>query len=90
MDRSMRVSLKRDSSGYEGYGIIPSEVSLGNNRGYVHYFGQPKLYRRCGAMGHLGAGCTKVICNVCKEGHVASECEMQRTCHFCASGEHFF
>lgn len=87
----VRVSLKRDRSGYEGYGIIPSEISLGNNRGYVHYFGQPKLCRKCGAMGHLAAGCTKIICNVCKkEGHVASECEMQRTCNLCGSGEHFF
>lgn len=83
--------LWRGLGTYDGFLHIPSDIALGADRGYVHYFGQPKVCRKCGGVGHLAVVCKRVVCNVCKEeGHMARECEVQRKCNLCGSETHFF
>ncbi|KAJ8355140.1 hypothetical protein AAFF_G00091400 [Aldrovandia affinis] len=81
------VRLVEDPEGYGGVRHLPSMVVLGENRGLVHYQGQPRLCRRCGAHGHLA----EVVCFKYRElGHLGSECTAGRKCNLCGLGSHMF
>ncbi|KAJ8349187.1 hypothetical protein AAFF_G00183450 [Aldrovandia affinis] len=85
------VRLVEDPEGYGGVRHLPSMVVLGENRGLVHYQGQPRLCRRCGAHGHLAEACKVVVCFKCRElGHLGSECTAGRKCNLCGLGSHMF
>ncbi|KAJ7995673.1 hypothetical protein DPEC_G00247020 [Dallia pectoralis] len=80
--------LKPDPTGVGGVHHLPSTITLGNNRGSVHYYGMPKLCRNCGNLGHLAAACT--ACKICQGDHLTSDCTTTRPCNLCGVVGHFF
>ncbi|MGH0148433.1 UNVERIFIED_CONTAM: hypothetical protein FKN15_017727 [Acipenser sinensis] len=89
--RQFRVRL-RPCSTVEG-GVIhpPASFSIGGNRGYLYYPGQPIRCRKCGREGHTAEACVADFCRKCQtEGHTASGCAAPVECNLCGSQEHVF
>lgn len=81
--------LGEDPDSADGLRHPPAYFSIGADRGFLFYSGQPVFCRQCRSFGHLATGCVQVRCRNCGgTGHGAASCEAQRTCHGCGGGGH--
>lgn len=69
----------------------PGSFSIGSNRGFLHYPGQPMYCRRCGGQGHIKSGCPGLRCRFCgMTDHSSAECKAPKKCSLCGSEEHLY
>ncbi|CAG5865167.1 unnamed protein product, partial [Menidia menidia] len=89
--RQFRVLLGEDPESGDGLRHPPAYFSLGGERGFLFYSGQPSFCRQCRSFGHLAAGCTLIRCRNCGgEGHGAASCSRPKTCNGCGKTGHLF
>ncbi|TKS65430.1 Zinc finger CCHC domain-containing protein 3 [Collichthys lucidus] len=80
--RQFRVLLGEDPDSADGLKHPPAYFSIGADRGFLFYSGQPVFCRQCRSFGHLAAGCVQVGCRNCGgTGHGTASCTAQRSCH---------
>uniref|UniRef100_A0A3P9DFL4 CCHC-type domain-containing protein n=1 Tax=Maylandia zebra TaxID=106582 RepID=A0A3P9DFL4_9CICH len=87
--RQFRVKLNVDTSTEDGYCHPPAVFSIGADRGFLVYAGQPQACRKCGSTGHNADRCEQMRCRSCgKIGHITKDCKEPRKCHLCDSETH--
>lgn len=88
--RRFWVEFRPDSDGIGGLSHPPQSFSIGSNRGFLFYPGQPSFCRDCFSFGHTRDTCsTGQVCKNCfRTGHRTADCDLARKCHFCSSTEH--
>ncbi len=70
---------------------LPGSFSIGPNRGFLYYPGQPMYCRRCGGEGHVKADCEGQRCRFCGVAdHVASACPAPKRCSLCGKTDHLY
>ncbi|XP_039895712.1 uncharacterized protein LOC120738489 [Simochromis diagramma] len=78
-----------DMTTEDGYCHPPAVFSIGADRGFLVYAGQPQACRKCGSTGHNADNCEQVRCRSCgKNGHITRDCKEPRRCHLCDSDTH--
>lgn len=89
--RQFRVLLREDESGHDGYRHPPASFTIGEDRGYLMYAGQPRFCRKCSTYGYLADACTQTRCRNCGTlGHVMRDCTVSKRCSLCNSEDHLF
>lgn len=87
--RQFRIKLNADMDSEDGYCHPPAVFSIGADRGFLVYAGQPQACRKCGSTGHNADKCDQVRCRSCgKLGHITKDCKEPRRCHLCDSDAH--
>uniref|UniRef100_A0A3Q3CGE7 CCHC-type domain-containing protein n=1 Tax=Haplochromis burtoni TaxID=8153 RepID=A0A3Q3CGE7_HAPBU len=87
--RQFRIKLNTDMDSEDGYCHPPAVFSIGADRGFLVYAGQPQACRKCGSTGHNADQCDQVRCRSCgKLGHITKDCKEPRRCHLCDSDAH--
>uniref|UniRef100_M3XLK8 CCHC-type domain-containing protein n=1 Tax=Latimeria chalumnae TaxID=7897 RepID=M3XLK8_LATCH len=70
---------------------LPSIITIGRNRGFLFYAGQPKTCFKCGSKQHLSSYCPKLVCGKCgQQGHLSQNCEAEVLCNPCKNTGHFY
>ncbi len=89
--RRFFVKLRVDPSVPGNLVHLPGSFSIGPNRGFLYYPGQPMYCRRCGGEGHVKADCEGQRCRFCGEAdHVASACPAPKRCSLCGKSDHLY
>lgn len=89
--RQFRVLLGDDPDSSDGLRHPPAYFTVGGERGFLFYSGQPSFCRQCRSFGHMAAGCAQVRCRNCGgAGHGAASCAAPRVCHGCGATGHLF
>lgn len=89
--RQYRVLLADDPVGYDGYRHPPATFTIGADRGYLSYAGQPMYCRKCSTYGHIADDCLQRRCRNCDElGHIMAECRKAKRCSLCGSEAHLY
>ncbi|MBN3314465.1 ZCHC3 protein, partial [Atractosteus spatula] len=89
--RRFMVRLKTNESVEGGFIHPPASFSIGPNRGFLVYPGQPMVCRNCAAGGHVAAECKVVCCRRCGGlGHKAEKCSRPLTCNLCGEAGHLY
>ncbi|MBN3285637.1 ZCHC3 protein, partial [Polyodon spathula] len=89
----VRICFRTCADGYEEVWHPPSFFSIGSNRGYLYYVGQPDVCRKCNKRGHKAEKNKKYkkYCRNCAgTGHYTKECKEKRKCNLCGSSAHLF
>lgn len=63
--RRFYVKLRVDPSVSGSLVHLPGSFTIGPNRGFLYYPGQPAYCRRCGGEGHVKADCEGQRCRFC-------------------------
>uniref|UniRef100_H2ZRL7 CCHC-type domain-containing protein n=1 Tax=Latimeria chalumnae TaxID=7897 RepID=H2ZRL7_LATCH len=70
---------------------LPNFITIGNDRGFLFYPGQPKVCHKCGSARHFGADCTRLFCARCGQiGHLTRECKKEVKCKLCGEEGHIY
>lgn len=89
--RQYRVLLADDPVGYDGYRHPPATFTIGADRGYLSYAGQPMYCRKCSTYGHIADDCLQRRCRNCDElGHIMADCTKAKKCSLCGSDAHLY
>lgn len=87
--RQFRIQLQEDLNSEDGLRHPPAVFSIGADRGFLIYAGQPLSCRKCGGKGHDVEHCDQVRCRSCNGmGHSTRDCTEPKRCHLCGSEEH--
>lgn len=87
--RQFHIKLEMDINSEDGYRHPPAFFSIGVDRGFLVYAGQPQACRRCGSTGHEAEQCDQVRCRSCNNtGHTTRDCKEPKRCHLCDSEAH--
>jgi len=87
--RQFRVKLKDDSKGLDGFVHPPAAFTIGGNRGFLMYAGQPRFCRKCNTYGHVAETCMQTHCRNCGGlGHTGKECQEAKRCDLCNAADH--
>ncbi|KAG1928992.1 hypothetical protein F2P79_023214 [Pimephales promelas] len=89
--RRYLVKLRLDPSTAGSVVHPPGSFSIGSNRGFLYYPGQPVYCRRCGEKGHMKMECKGEKCRFCgRADHEAAACTAPKLCNLCGSEEHLY
>lgn len=83
-------TFKNDSSCVGGVRRPPAVFTIGGERGFLFYPGQPRYCRKCMMYGHVSGECDQELkCRFCgKGGHAARDCKEGRVCDICHKPGH--
>nr|XP_006005075.2 PREDICTED: zinc finger CCHC domain-containing protein 3-like [Latimeria chalumnae] len=85
---TVKVQLKTTASGMTN---LPNTITIGRDRGYLFYPGQPRACHKCGSTRRLSSNCGKQLCNKCgKLGHIYRECPNTIVCNLCNTEGHSY
>lgn len=87
--RQFRIKLEENLNSEDGFRHLPAVFSIGADRGFLIYAGQPLCCRKCSGNGHDAEYCDQVRCRSCNSmGHSTRDCTEPKRCHLCESEEH--
>uniref|UniRef100_A0AAQ4PYJ5 CCHC-type domain-containing protein n=1 Tax=Gasterosteus aculeatus aculeatus TaxID=481459 RepID=A0AAQ4PYJ5_GASAC len=87
--RQFKVLLEDNPGGGGGLRHPPAYFSIGEDRGFLFYSGQPSFCRQCRSFGHMATDCTEGRCRNCGgRGHSVAACGAPKTCHGCGGEGH--